>query len=106
MRTYSRYLFLEFIEQFSLIMVGNQGSYDLHLFSLVNIVDEFGKSKFKCERVYVYKSNEERVRIIGVSVCQSDSAARIYILTSDKKLNCLEIRQRNNNNNSDSINLH
>ena len=39
MRNYSRYLFLEFIEEFSLILVANQGSYDLHLFKLINSID-------------------------------------------------------------------
>jgi hypothetical protein len=35
----SRYLFLEFIEEYSLIMVGNQGAHDLHLFKLTTSID-------------------------------------------------------------------
>ena len=33
---YSRYLFLKFIPQFSLLVVANQGCYDLHIFRLKN----------------------------------------------------------------------
>jgi hypothetical protein len=33
---YSRYLFLEFLERLSLIIVANQGCYDLHIFRLTN----------------------------------------------------------------------
>jgi hypothetical protein len=48
MRNYSRYLFLEFLDDFSLILLGNQGSYDLHIFKLVNKVDATeGSSKYK-----------------------------------------------------------
>ena len=32
----SRYLFLEFIPTYSLILVGNQGAHDLHLFRMIN----------------------------------------------------------------------
>jgi len=47
MRQYSRYLFLEFLEDFSLILVGNQGSYDLHFLRLVNKLDaKDGSSKY------------------------------------------------------------
>mmetsp|Transcript_5083 Transcript_5083/g.4637 ORF Transcript_5083/g.4637 Transcript_5083/m.4637 type:complete len:98 (+) Transcript_5083:736-1029(+) len=93
MRNYSRYLFLEFLEEFSLIMVANQGSYDLHLFKLINVLDNTGSNKFRIERVYVFKGSDPRVRIIGVSISKSDTVARIYILTSDKKLNCLEVKR-------------
>ena len=55
MRNYSRYLFLEFIDNFSLILVGNQGDYDLHLFKLTNVIDETGSSKFRLERKYIFK---------------------------------------------------
>lgn len=69
MRNYSRYLFLEFIDNFSLILVGNQGSYDLHFFKLINVIDMEGNSRFKLEREYVFKGTQEHgVRIAGVSV--------------------------------------
>ena len=69
MRNYSRYLFLEFLEDFSLILVGNQGSYDIHLFKLTNIVDTSdGSSKFKLTREYFYKAKSPNVRILGISV--------------------------------------
>jgi hypothetical protein len=32
----SRYLFLEFIRAFSLVVVANQGSYDLHIFKIMS----------------------------------------------------------------------
>lgn len=58
MRNYSRYLFLEFLEAFSLILVGNQGAYDLHLFRLTNKIDSSdGSSKYKLTREYVYKGS-------------------------------------------------
>jgi len=58
MRNYSRYLFLEFLEDFSMILVGNQGSYDLHLFRLTNKIDSSdGSSKYKLTREYVYKGS-------------------------------------------------
>lgn len=91
MRNYSRYLFLEFIDTFSLILVGNQGSYDFHLFKLINVIDRHGTNKYKLERQYVYKHNEAGTRILGLSVVQNTDRARIYILTSDRKLNVLEI---------------
>ena len=34
----SRYLFLEFIPSMSVIIVANQGCYDLHIFKLVNTI--------------------------------------------------------------------
>jgi hypothetical protein len=34
----SRYLFLEFVPSMSVIVVANQGSYDLHIFRLVNTI--------------------------------------------------------------------
>lgn len=37
---HSRYLFLEFIKSFSLVVVANQGSYDLHIFRLINSVSQ------------------------------------------------------------------
>lgn len=95
MRNYSRYLFLEFLEDFSLIMVGNQGSYDLHLFKLTNKVDVTdGSSKYNLQREYVYKANSIGIRILGVSIvrCNHD-CNRIYVLSSDKKINVIEIRR-------------
>jgi hypothetical protein len=57
MRNYSRYLFLEFLEDFSIILVGNQGSYDLHFFKLINTVDATdGSSKYNIQRLYVFKT--------------------------------------------------
>lgn len=44
---YSRYLFLEFIEKMSLIVVANQGCYDLHIFRLVNLIQPGGDTKLK-----------------------------------------------------------
>jgi hypothetical protein len=41
-RNYSRYLFLEFIEEYSLILVANQGAFDLHMFRLTNVIDMEG----------------------------------------------------------------
>ncbi|CDW75675.1 wd40 repeat-containing protein [Stylonychia lemnae] len=67
MRNYSRYLFLEFIEEFSLILVGNQGSYDLHLFKLINTLDNQQVSKFKLQREYVYKEfTSQTLRVIQI----------------------------------------
>lgn len=95
MRNYSRYLFLEFLEDFSLILVGNQGSYDLHLFRLTNKVDiTDGSSKYKLQREYVYKGNSIGIRILGVSVAKSSqNCNRIYILSSDRKINVIEIKR-------------
>jgi hypothetical protein len=45
----------------------------------------------------VFKGSDENSRILGISVIKNDGYARIYILTSDKKLNCLEIRRKGNN---------
>ena len=42
---YSRYLFLEFIPAFSLVVVGNQGSYDLHVFRMTNVMEKEGSSQ-------------------------------------------------------------
>ena len=90
MRTYSRYLFLEFIEQFSLVLVGNQGSYDWHLFRLNNVVDREGQSKYRLHREYVYKGNTHS-RIVGISVERGVHRARVWVLTEDRRLNVVEI---------------
>ena len=42
---HSRYLFLEFIKSFSLVIVGNQGSYDLHIFRLANVGSQAEQSE-------------------------------------------------------------
>eukprot|EP00347_Sterkiella_histriomuscorum_P017311 403349870 len=100
MRNYSRYLFLEFIEDFSLLLVGNQGAYDLHLFKIINFIDDGGNSQFKLQREYVYKGTDPSARILGISVVKSQQnshldskTCRIYILDKNKKLNVLEIRK-------------
>jgi len=97
----SRYLFLEFIPLFSLILVGNQGAHDLHFFKIVNKIEInannkhelFQRQDLHLERVYVYKHSNYQERILGVNVQEdASSKIRIYILTSDNLLNCLEIR--------------
>ena len=70
---HSRYLFLEFVKSFSLVIVANQGSYDLHIFRLTNSVsaDDDGsgcKQNIKMQREYVFKCPKWRERILGVSV--------------------------------------
>ena len=73
MRSYSRYLFLEFLPDFSLILVGNQGAYDLHLFKLTNVIDAAdGSSKYKLSREYVFKASDVGTRILGVSVARGN----------------------------------
>lgn len=96
MRNYSRYLFLEFLPDFSLILVGNQGAYDLHLFRITNLIDaKDGSSKYKLTREYVFKASDDAPRILGVSVARSTpSCNRVYILDSHRRLNVLEIRKR------------
>lgn len=96
MRRTTRYLFLEFLEDFSLILVGNQGGYDLHLFKLTNVIDSCdGSSKYKLQREYVFKAHSASVRILGVSVVRSSkSCNRVYILGSDRRINVLEVRHR------------
>lgn len=37
---HSRYLFLEFVKSFSLVVVANQGGYDLHVFRLATQLDQ------------------------------------------------------------------
>ena len=77
---HSRYLFLEFIESFSLVVVANQGSYDLHIFRLTNSVNQNqpnqeGKpvceENIRMQREYVFKCPRWRERILGVSVVDS-----------------------------------
>ena len=77
---HSRYLFLEFIKSFSLVVVGNQGSYDLHIFRLTNSVSQNrpnSAGRPTCEenvamqREYVFKCPRWRERILGVSVTDS-----------------------------------
>ena len=99
-------------------MVGNQGAHDIHIFKLVNRIDlktiiecqELGEqcSKFDnycLERIYVYKHGDASARILGVNV-QYDKVeeghspnqkVRIYILSEDNLLNCLQIAQNQNN---------
>lgn len=92
----SRYIFLEFIPQFSLILVANQGAHDLHLFKIKNNIQLKSKKAYEdihkqimnlnewqneevikisenisLERVYIYKHTNCRERILGVNV-QSD----------------------------------
>jgi len=72
----SRYLFLEFIKSFSLIVVANQGSYDLHIFRLTTTLKQTGKSskandnRVKLQREYVFKCSKPSVKILGVSVIE------------------------------------
>ena len=68
---HSRYLFLEFIQAFSLVVVANQGSYDLHIFRLVRSIDKSKDSAsehVKMQREYIFKCPKWRERILGVSV--------------------------------------
>ena len=107
---HSRYLFLEFIKSFSLVVVANQGSYDLHIFRLINSVNGLdGREHVKMQREYIFKCPRWRERILGVSVVDNSQeldqgkaeglqrSCRIYILTSDAKLHVLEISRRNSN---------
>jgi hypothetical protein len=96
MRNYSRYLFLEFLPDFSLILVGNQGSYDLHFFKLINLVNVSDcSSKYKLVREYVFKAQNIGVRLLGVSVVRnSPYCNRVYILGSDRRYSVLEITSR------------
>jgi hypothetical protein len=96
LREYSRYLFLDFLADFSLILVANQGAYDLHLFRLVNCLNpEEGTSKYKLLREYVFKAHSPGVRILGVSVQRPSPACnRVYVLGSDRRMNVVEIRRR------------
>ena len=93
---YSRYLFLEFLERLSLIIVANQGCYDLHIFRLTNLLLPGGDSKLKLQREFVFKcSNNTNERILGVAVHQDGfRRARIYILTSFLKYHVLEVSRR------------
>jgi len=100
----SRYLFLEFIEEFSLILVGNQGGHDLNLFKVTNSIDfreawKYGDQltskdleALNLERVYIYKHNDNLQRILGVNVQRSKSSVKIYIFGADMMLNCVEIK--------------
>ena len=108
---HSRYLFLEFIKSFSLVVVANQGSYDLHIFRLTNVVSQLDGRQSGCEqnirmqREYVFKCPRWREKILGVSVIdmarelpkeESSSihkSCRIYILTSDARIHVLEIKR-------------
>lgn len=94
-RERSRYLFLEFLPDFSLILVGNQGSYDLHLFKLVNCLSPSDESsRYKLQREYVFKASSPAIRILGVSVARPTADRnRIYILCSDRRLSVLEVRR-------------
>ncbi len=86
---------MEFLEEFSLILVGNQGGYDLHLLRLVNMIDERdGSSKYKLVREYVFKGSSIGTRILGVSTQgKGTSTNRVYVLTSDRRLNVIEINR-------------
>ena len=102
----SRYLFLEFIRSFSLVVVANQGSYDLHIFRILtqlgtgSVESLNGTDRMKLQREYVFKCPRWQERILGVNVVEepqrSDSlpmTCRVYILTSSNSLHCLEIRR-------------
>lgn len=86
MMNYSRYLFLDFLEAHSLLIVGNQGSYDLHFFRVINAL-----GRFKIQREYVYKADTPSIRLLGVSVQRS---GRVYVLGSDKRLSVIEVRDK------------
>jgi hypothetical protein len=95
---YSRYLFLEFIPEMSLVVVANQGCYDLHVFRLLNSVRE-GKSSLKVQREYVFKcSDDTQERILGVSVQVTKNLlpvqAHVYIFTSFCNYHVLQIGRR------------
>ena len=103
---HSRYLFLEFIQAFSLVVVANQGAYDLHIFRLTRTIDSErdASEHVKMQREYVFKCPRWRERILGVSVIDNSKekslpllqrSCRIYILTSDAKMHVLEISRRN-----------
>ena len=102
---YSRYLFLEFIPSFSLVVVANQGSYDLHLFRMTNVMHKTNEGGPKGNRVtlqreYVFKCSRKSERILGVSIIDNSTneklanTIRIYIFTSDSRLHCLEVARR------------
>ena len=107
---HSRYLFLEFIKSFSLVLVGNQGSYDLHIFRLTNTGSQAEQGEnIKMQREYVFKCPRWRERILGVSVVDNftdneaeqvrtgsymQNTCRVYILTSDARIHVLEIKRR------------
>ena len=78
---FSRYLFLEFLPSLSLVIVGNQGCYDLHIFRLKN-----GENGLMLSREYVFKASREvPERLLGVSVCEGTSRSQIYVCTSAGK---------------------
>ena len=96
----SRYLFLEFVPQFSLLVVGNQGGHDLSIFTIKNKIDYLStwsnqpsNTSASLERIYVLKHSDQDMRILGVNI-QTDEIqqlVRIYIFTSDCLINCLEV---------------
>ena len=109
MSEHSRYLFLEFVETFSLVVVANQGAYDLHIFKLTNTVGEDNHESVRLQREYIFKCPKWRERILGVTVVDdsktndmsdTDSTSvmyrmvRIYILTSEAKMHVLEVTRR------------
>ena len=69
----SRYLFLHVMPIFSLLIVGNQGAYDLHFFKVTRGRD----GDVSLDRVYVFKlSQSNDLRILGVSVQDT----RVHVL--------------------------
>jgi len=94
MRQMSRYLFLEYMEDFSMVLVANQGSYDLHFFMLRKQVGA-ERVEFKLERQYIFKANGFQIRILGVSIVRiSPHKSRVYVLTSDLRMNVLSVEKK------------
>lgn len=93
----TRYLFLEFVPQYSLLIVGNQGGHDLSIFRLKTKVDyeSATTASSDLERIYVFKHSNQDMRILGVNIQSDDKRVRIYVFTSDIKLSCLEVWRGN-----------
>jgi hypothetical protein len=67
--------------------------YDLQIYKLINSVTSDGANNFRLNQEYVFKHTDLRQRILGVSVVESNDSTRIYILTSDRMMNVVEVRE-------------
>ena len=109
----SRYLFLDFIPHLSLVIVANQGGFDLQIFWLtrksmylyiyiyiLTSRDEKSEGEYDLKLIYLWRARNYFHRILGISYLPIISEVEvkrelsIYILTSGGRLSTLHINRR------------
>jgi len=96
---FSRYPFLRFIPDISVLVVGNQGGSDIQYFKTTQIASASLKDdtkRVRLESLYIYRSTNKlgNIHNLGMEVVELKGGDNLmYVLTSDSLLHCLKIER-------------